>query len=384
MNGKRGSREMIKSFLIFILGIGVAILVVQVYKNPGFKMPGIPSFNFSFNSDKTASHRDLLEKEVNEPHAISRTSEIFLPYVVAIKGEKIFRQRFLNREVRQRKNVTLGSGILLNSQSQIITTYEVVNGFSKVNVQRFDGSNYEGQVILLDSLFSIGIIQIEKQVINKPPLADYKNLEVGQMVAAIGTPNTTLANTVTLGIISAMGRPSLKFPSLNLIQTDASINLGSFGGALVNLYGELVGMTMNDITGSKVNMGVNFALSSQILKKIISDLEKHEAIRMAYTGCLVENLSQGMAEYFKLEHSRGALITEIKEDSPASEADLKSGDVILKINGEEIKGASDFKSWNLLARDEKAEFIIWRGKKEKKIKLKPKFKVSSTLASLQP
>ncbi|MCI0654475.1 MAG: PDZ domain-containing protein, partial [Methylococcaceae bacterium] len=186
----------------------------------------------------------------------------------------------------------------------------------------------------------VAVIQIPAKNLTELPVADSSRLRVGDFVVAIGNP-FGLGQTVTSGIISALGRSGLGIEGYeDFIQTDASINPGNSGGALVNLNGELIGINTAIIAPSGGNVGIGFAIPANMALQLMSSLVKHGEVRRGLLGVSVQDLSPDLARAFDLDRSTGAVISRVQAESPAEQAGLETGDIILAINGRSVANSA--------------------------------------------
>lgn len=234
-----------------------------------------------------------------------------------------------------------GSGFIVDRNGTIITNNHVVDGANKINVTLSDGRTFEGKVIGKDQKTDIAIIKIEApQDLTAVALGDSDRLEVGEWVMAIGNP-FGLDHTVTSGIVSAKGRHIGSGPYEDYIQTDASINPGNSGGPLINLRGEVIGINTAIFSQSGGNIGIGFAIPSNLVKELLPQLQASGKVVRGYIGATIQKITPELAESLSLKAAQGALVAEVAKDSPAERAGLKSGDVILQFDGRAIKDSSD-------------------------------------------
>jgi len=257
-------------------------------------------------------------------------------------------QRFFKSPGIERDKITssLGSGIIVDADTgYIITNNHVVEGAFEITVTLVDGRELYAEVVGRDPDTDIAVIKIKPGKLKQMRFADSSQLQVGDFVVAIGNP-FGLGQTVTSGIVSALGRSGLGIESYeDFIQTDASINLGSSGGALVNLNGELVGMN-TAILGSgsdhKGNIGIGFAIPINMVDDIMHQLIEFGEVKRGRLGVQAQDLSPALSEALNLEKiQHGVVVTQVEIESSAFKAGLKVGDVIIKANGQLIKTPAD-------------------------------------------
>ncbi len=236
----------------------------------------------------------------------------------------------------------LGSGFIIDRDGTILTNYHVVDGAEKIVVTLSDGKTFDGRVLGRDQKTDIAIIKIDaKQDLPAARLGDSDRLEVGEWVMAIGNP-FGLDHTVTTGIVSAKGRHIGSGPYEDFIQTDASINPGNSGGPLLNLRGEVIGINTAIFSQSGGNIGIGFAIPTNLVKELVPQLKTKGKVVRGYLGTTVQKITPEIAESMGLKPRQGgALVAEVLTATPAEKAGIKSGDVIVEFDGKEIKDSAD-------------------------------------------
>ena len=256
-----------------------------------------------------------------------------------------------NRERKERLGV--GSGVIISADGYIVTNYHVVQGMrgrevDEILVRLNDGTEYVATLIGSDSKTDVAILKIEANAsLPAVTLADSDLLRVGDIVFAIGNPRD-LGLTATQGIVSALernrGGQILGAGSYeNFIQTDAAINLGNSGGALVDAWGRLVGINTAIVSNSGGSIGLGFAIPVNMVLNVASNLIKSGEVPRGMLGLFPDDLSREMADAFGLESTRGALVNQVQENSPASRGGIWHGDIILKIDEREIDSAAELR-----------------------------------------
>ncbi|MBM4263865.1 MAG: DegQ family serine endoprotease [Deltaproteobacteria bacterium] len=234
-----------------------------------------------------------------------------------------------------------GSGFIVDRNGTIVTNNHVIDGANKITVKLSDGRSFEGKVVGKDPKTDLAVIKIDApQDLTAVSLGDSDRLEVGEWVMAIGNP-FGLDHTVTSGIVSAKGRHIGSGPYEDYIQTDASINPGNSGGPLLNLRGEVIGINTAIFSQSGGNIGIGFAIPSNLVKELLPQLQASGKVVRGYIGATIQKMTPDLAESMGLKQAQGALVAEVAKDSPAERAGLKSGDVILQFDGRVIKDSSD-------------------------------------------
>ena len=270
-----------------------------------------------------------------------------------------------------------GSGVIVDGiQGYIITNHHVIEKAKEIKVFLKDGGEYLAELIGSDPGTDIAVLKINlSRTISQMPLGDSSLLRVGDFALAIGAP-FGLSQTVTSGIISALGRPQMSSDGYgDFIQTDAAINPGNSGGALVDLRGQLIGINSAIYTRSGGNIGIGFAIPVNTVKNIMHQIIEFGSVKRGLLGVIISSINKDIAQQLGLEVEKGALIQEVSPNSAAEEAGLLVGDVITKINGEKTETSNDLRNAIGLKRSgESVELIILRDNKE--------MTVSATLGEL--
>ena len=289
-----------------------------------------------------------------------------------------FFERFFNMmpdsQPRQRRTQSLGSGVIIDSESgYVVTNHHVIENADQIRVRLDDGRSFEAKVVGADPEADVAVIQIPAQSLKAIKLGDSDSLRVGDFVVAIGNP-FGLSQTATLGIVSALGRSGLGIEGYeDFIQTDASINQGNSGGALVNLRGELIGVNTAILARGGGNVGIGFAIPVNMVVSLTAQIIEFGEVRRGRLGVHIQDLTPELAQAFGVEAGSGALISKVMPDSAAKAADLREGDVITMVNGRAIKGATELRNVIGLARaDEEIELTYIRDRKSfnKKIRIR--------------
>lgn len=243
---------------------------------------------------------------------------------------------------RERRSQSLGSGVIIDAKNgYIITNHHVIEHAEEITVTLRDGRKLSAEVVGADPATDVAVIQVKVDGLTAVKLADSDKLRVGDFVVAIGNP-FGLGQTVTSGIVSALGRSGLGIEGYeDFIQTDASINVGNSGGALVNLRGELVGINTAIIAPGGGNVGIGFAIPSNMARDVMSHLVSYGEVKRGLLGVATQDLTPDLAEAFGIRGVKGAVVVEISAGSSAVDAGLQAGDVITSVNKKSIKSAAD-------------------------------------------
>jgi serine protease Do len=250
---------------------------------------------------------------------------------------RFFDDRFRHRETpRTRKSISLGSGVIISDDGYILTNNHVIRNADKITVVLSDKRQYVGRVIGNDPKTDLSVIKIEADTISSIPIGNSDSLKVGEIVFAIGNP-FGLNQTITMGIVSAVGRANVGIADYeDFIQTDAAINPGNSGGALINVRGELVGINTAMFSTSGGYQGIGFAIPSNMVKIVMNSLIERGRVIRGWLGVSVQSVTPELAQQFQLEKNFGTLVADVVEDSPAAEAGLQRGDVIIEFAGKEV------------------------------------------------
>ncbi len=231
----------------------------------------------------------------------------------------------------------LGSGVIVSSDGLILTNNHVTDGADKIKVGvGMDGKEYLAKKVGGDPGTDLAVLKIEASNLPALEFADSDKARVGDMVLAVGNP-FGLTETVTMGIISGMGRTGMGIVDYeNFIQTDASINPGNSGGALVDMDGRVLGINTAIYSKTGGNQGIGFAVPSNLAKEILQNIREKGRVIRGYLGALVQPMTPELAEAFRLKEPIGALVGDVAPRAPAERAGIKSGDVIVEVNGQPI------------------------------------------------
>ncbi len=258
-------------------------------------------------------------------------------------GDDFFRQFGAPRQNQQQSPTErgLGSGVIVSADGTILTNAHVIDGAEKITVQMNDNKTYEAKLVGIDKPSDLAVIKIENQNLPFLNLGNSDNVRVGDIVLAIGNP-LGIGQSVTQGIISAKGRRTgLSDGSFeDFLQTDAAINRGNSGGALVNLTGELIGINSQILSTSGGSIGIGFSIPSNMAKSVLDQLVQNGRVRRGLLGVGIQNITPETAQALELSESVGVLVNSVKAGSAADKAGVKRGDIIVAINGEKIEDSN--------------------------------------------
>jgi serine protease Do len=261
-----------------------------------------------------------------------------------------FYDRFFGERPNQQKpKQGMGSGFVIDKEGHILTNYHVVEGADEIVVMLDDQGNekeYTATLVGSDPKTDIALIKINREQGDTKDfpflkLGSSENLEVGEWVVAIGNP-FGLSHTVTVGVVSALGRSIGAGPYDEFIQTDASINPGNSGGPLINIEGDVIGINTAIISGNTGgNVGIGFAIPINIAKGILMDLKERGTVTRGWLGVMIQKITPELAKSFGLNQSEGALVGDVIPDGPAAKGGVKRGDVIIRFDGQQVKDMED-------------------------------------------
>jgi len=260
--------------------------------------------------------------------------------------DPMFRRFFgLPNTPREQVQQSLGSGVIVDAgKGYVLTNNHVVEGADDIEVTVAGGQTFKAKVLGTDPDTDLAVLQIPARNLAALPVADSSKLRVGDFVVAIGEP-FGLGQTVTSGIVSALGRTGVRGAGYqNFIQTDASINPGNSGGPLVNLRGEMIGINSMIYSPSGGNVGIGFAIPSNLAMDVMRQLVANGHVQRGVLGVEVQDVTPRIAELFDLKDRRGAVVTRVRTGSPAEAAGLRAGDVIVAVNGQVVNGEHDLRN----------------------------------------
>jgi len=272
---------------------------------------------------------------------------------------------------QSRREQSLGSGVIVDSNGYIVTNNHVVAQADEIKVLLADKREFTGKVVGSDPKTDVAVVKINATNLPTIPWGDSGELRVGEYVLAIGNP-FGLNQTVTMGIISAVGRANVGIADYeDFIQTDAAINPGNSGGALVNTRGQLIGVNTAIFSRSGGYMGIGFAVPSNMVRLVMTSLIKEGKVIRGWLGVSIQEVTSELAKQFGLKEAKGALVSDVLKATPADRAGLKRGDVIIKYNGHDIANAGQLR--NLVAETvvgQQVAVVIIRDKREKELTVK--------------
>lgn len=257
-----------------------------------------------------------------------------------------FQQFFGQGELRQAQPFRgLGSGVIIDAKKgYVVTNAHVINQADEIRVTLTDGRTFDAKKIGEDPDSDIALLQIKAEDLTEIKIADSDNLRVGDFTIAIGNP-FGLGQTVTSGIVSALGRGGLNIEKYeDFIQTDAAINSGNSGGALVNLRGELIGINTAIIGPAGGNVGIGFAIPSTMMKNLVGQLAEFGKVKRGVLGISGNDMTQEVAKAMGVKSNKGVFVGQVTPNSGADKAGIRSGDMIVSLNGKAIQSMSELRA----------------------------------------
>ncbi len=357
----------IGSFLSLCLALGVSVTFFQpstvtqaseenvaqtpLVQEAGFSLPSKSEDVIRFNQHLISIAKKIKPAVVNIS-IIKTTTPPRSPFPRSPFFDDPFFRRFFGdrfkeepRRAPRRQQQGMGSGVIVNPDGYIVTNNHVVAEGDEIQVVLGDQRKFEAQLIGTDPKTDLAILKIEASDLPFLSWGDSSTLQVGEMVVAVGNP-FGLSQTVTMGIISAVGRANVGIVDYeDFIQTDAAINPGNSGGALVNLQGELIGINTAIFTRSGGYMGIGFAIPSNMAKGVVQSLKEYGKVVRGWLGVSIQDLSPDLAKQFETTETKGALITEVIEGSPAHDAQFQRGDIIREYDGRSVENSTKLRTY---------------------------------------
>jgi len=289
------------------------------------------------------------------------------PFFRRFFGEEFERRFRMPKEFRQQG---MGSGVIVSADGYIVTNHHVVEEADALDVSLADNRRFTAKVIATDPRTDVAVIKIEATGLPALPWGDSSQLQVGELVLAVGNP-FGLNQTVTMGIISAVGRANMGIVDYeDFIQTDAAINPGNSGGALVNLKGELIGINTAIFSRTGGYMGIGFAIPSRMAKNVMDHLIRHGKVVRGWLGVSIQEMTDELAKEFGAPDTTGALVADVTDESPARRAGLERGDIIRTYGGTDVKDAAHLRT--LVAESPPGRQVlmtIWREKRSRSVEV---------------
>ena len=277
----------------------------------------------------------------------------------------------LGEQGRTRKENSLGSGVIVDSNGYIVTNNHVVADANEIKVVLSDGSNLDAEIIGTDPESDVAVLRVDSNKLPAITFGQSSNLRVGDVVLAIGNP-FGVGQTVTMGIVSATGRNQLGITNFeNFIQTDAAINPGNSGGALIDARGNLIGINTAIFSKSGGSQGIGFAIPVDMVRGIMKQLVEEGEVSRGWLGMSGQDVTEALAESFGLPDVDGVLVSTVYRDGPAHKAGILPGDIVTTIDNKKIETAADIVTMVAsLAPGKKVSVTGWRESQEFEVMVK--------------
>lgn len=319
----------------------ITLTLILLFNLPSLVLAGLP---VAVDGEKLPTLAPMLEQVT--PSVVNIATSSMVVQQSPLFNDPFFRHFFdVPQQRRERKKTGLGSGVIIDAQQgYIVTNNHVIEKADDIVVTLSDGRKLAATIIGRDPDADVAVIQVAAERLSAIKVANSNTLRVGDFVVAIGNP-FGLGQTVTSGIVSALGRSGLGIEKYeDFIQTDASINPGNSGGALVNLRGELVGINTAIVGPNGGSVGIGFAIPFNMAQQIIEQLIEYGEVKRGRLGFTAQDLTPELAQAFGLEQSKGVVVARVEPKSAADKAGMVAGDVIVRVNGEEISRSSDVRN----------------------------------------
>ena len=330
-----------KNIVLILL---IALSLSHAKSNITFNYSDVDTREYPTNQNYILSYNNVL-KDVRKSVVNISTQKSVTQTQNPLMNDPFFREFFRGQKniPQERIQRALGSGVIIHEDGYIVTNNHVVDGADKIVVNLVgDKKEYEAELIGKDAKSDLAVIKIEKDDLTAVKFFNSDNVKVGDVVFALGNP-FGLHETITQGIVSATGRSGVGIVEYeNFIQTDASINPGNSGGALINSRGDLIGINSAILSKTGANVGIGFAIPSNMVTSIAAQLIKTGKFSRAYLGVNISDVSEDMSKFYN--NNFGALVTGVENATPAKEAGIIRGDLIVAVNSKEITSASELKN----------------------------------------
>lgn len=336
-------KRLFRSRTLFLsLAVGVTLMACKGQGKTGLgaQTAAPPAIINASVAGYQSSYADVVSHVAPAVVTIRATERARAAQQFPFSDDPLFRQFFGDRQPQQQppqRVQGLGSGVVVNADGHILTNFHVIDGAVDIKVEMTDNRTYTAKVVGSDQPSDLALLKIEASNLAALSLGDSDKVRVGDVVLAVGNP-LGIGQTVTAGIISAKGRATgLSDGSFeDFLQTDAAINHGNSGGALVNTGGELVGINSQILSPSGGNIGIGFAIPSNMARAVLDQLSKSGKVRRGMMGVTIQAVSADLAASLSLPAARGAIVNSVQAGGPAEKAGIKMGDVITAFNGASV------------------------------------------------
>ena len=322
-------------------------------------------------SVKTVSYSDAVRKAVPSVVSIFTSKEVKQPRN-PFMNDPLFRHFFGERsEDESQRAFSLGSGVIIGSHGYILTNHHVVEAADEIEVALVDGKKLAAKVVGNDPESDLAVLKVDVQGLPAITLGQAENLKVGDVVLAIGNP-LGVGQTVTMGIVSALHRTGLSINTFeNFIQTDAAINQGNSGGALIDSSGNLVGINTAILSQTGGSIGIGFAIPVSTAKQVMEQLIATGSVTRGWVGVELQELTPELADSFKLGTTDGVLVAGVQRGSPADRAGVKPGDIVVTVDGKPVRDPESLRNLIVaLAPGNQTSLKLKRGQNEIEVRVK--------------
>lgn len=322
--------------------LSAALLTASLSLTPSLSQAAIP---IAVDGQAVPSLAPMLERTTPAVVAVAVTGTHVSKQKVPDAFRYFFGPNAPQEQVQERPFRGLGSGVIIDAENgYIVTNNHVIDGADEILIGLHDGREVEAKLVGTDAESDIALLQIKADRLVAVKRADSDELRVGDFAVAIGNP-FGLGQTVTSGIVSAMGRSGLGIEMLeNFIQTDAAINSGNSGGALVNLNGDLIGINTAIVAPGGGNVGIGFAIPANMVNNLVDQIIEHGEVRRGVLGVSGRDLTNELAQGFGLDTQHGGFVDQVMKESAADEAGIQAGDIIVSVNGRSIKSFQELRA----------------------------------------
>jgi len=339
---------MYKAWLVFTQIVAAVVLAVAALLGLDRLIPGLLPFDGKAITihEVTGSGTSAAPSSYAQAAAKSRPSVVNVftskqvrvpqnPFMEDPALRRFFGER-LQQNNRTQRVANLGSGVIVSQEGYILTNHHVIEAADEIQVALADGQTMEAKVVGTDPDTDLAVLKVEHKPLPAIAFAKPESLHVGDVVLAIGNP-FGVGQTVTMGIVSALGRSHLGINTFeNYIQTDAAINPGNSGGALVDSEGHLVGINTAIFSRTGSNLGIGFAIPVSIVRQVMGQIIQHGSVTRGWVGIEVQEITPEIAESFGLKSTEGALIAGVLRGGPADRGGIRPGDVLVAVNGNRV------------------------------------------------
>ena len=364
----------LQRFVIFALtsilsGLAAAFLAMHFFLDSVEEQPAQPEpvVRTFAPEPGPASYADAVKKA--SPSVVNiYATKLTVERSKTIFDDPVFQRFFGNRlstKPKVKRENSLGSGVIISSDGLIMTNNHVIQGALEIWVVLNDGRTLKAEIVGTDPDTDLALLKTGEKNLAVIKAGNSETMQVGDVVLAIGNP-FGVGQTVTMGIVGATGRSHLGINTFeNFIQTDAAINPGNSGGALINAYGELVGINTAIFSKSGGSHGIGFAIPVKLAEGVMQQLLKNGRVIRGWLGLAGQDMTQELAKSFNLKETKGVLISGVLGGGPADKAGIKPGDIIIKVDDQEQKNASEILNYiATLSPGSKIVLFGWRGESE--------------------